>query len=115
MILFSVLLYFLVLYISSHGGFSDGGKYMYLTEKDEKIRINDLITAIFIGSKKSSVPKIIFVDTCHGGARNYLDLIANEKHVKAKNQSQETIETTKPADERKYSFKSGIETAGRRY
>jgi len=84
-----------VIHISSHGSFSQGGKQMCLS--DEKLPITDLLNQIFDSfddgecKKISEIPKIIFVDTCHGGARNHRD-------VNPRNQSKSTIYTGKQID-----------------
>jgi hypothetical protein len=74
-----------VLYISSHGYFSKGGKRIILTGNEEVV-ITDLLRDIFAGNDEnkntSSIPKIIFVDSCHGDARNHLDVFP---HARSKN------------------------------
>jgi len=82
---------FLVLYISSHGDFSQGGKIMYLSDLNP-VRIVELLDKIFVCDGKwkntSSIPKIIFVDTCHGDARNHLDVFTHKNPFVSKSTAQ---------------------------
>jgi hypothetical protein len=86
---------------------------MLLSDEREKT-MTDLLNDIFDGDnkckKKSSIPKIIFVDTCHGDARNHLDVFPHKKPDANKNQAKGTIEIAEPADESKNPSKDNILT-----
>ena len=71
---------------------------MALTDHD--ITITEFLEKIFVGDdewkKTSSIPKIIFVDTCHGPARDHSDMFFDEKPDVSKSQSKSTIDNEKP-------------------
>jgi len=89
-----------VLYISSHGLFNKGGKYIALSGKRQAVNITKMLEEIFVEDKECrqksfEIPKIIFVDTCHGDARDHLDVVLNKNPVGSKNQSKNTREKPK--------------------
>jgi len=62
--------------------------------------IIDLLNNIFIGDevgkKTVSIPKIIFVDTCHGTARNHLDVFCSQEPDVSKNLAKNENPNKKP-------------------
>jgi hypothetical protein len=47
---------------------------MCLSEKKQTEKITSILKDIFGGDELVKIPKIIFVDTCHGDGRNHLDV-----------------------------------------
>lgn len=72
-------------------------------ESNSTRKISDLLNRIFDVEERdkiSSIPKIIFLDTCHGDARNYKDIkfISRSGDSPCQSQKDNSIPNTRPGE-----------------